>query len=167
MQVALCFPIFLVTVFDTGILYQIGVFVYGCSNGLFVQKLGQVVTWNDLIKLFEKGVNSFGHRMLSVRALERWGDPRHVRHYYQSVDARGAGTVGSALPHEQSHAAATAPLGADDDWRSQEYERWTPFAHVWDVRSRLCLMRVSDAGLTCRRAKRGVSLHAHMSSGLQ
>ena len=47
--VALCFPVFLVTVFDTGILYQVAVFLYGCTNGLFVQKLGQIVSWNDLI----------------------------------------------------------------------------------------------------------------------
>ena len=31
--VALCFPIALVTVFDTGILYQVAVFLYGCTNG--------------------------------------------------------------------------------------------------------------------------------------
>jgi hypothetical protein len=37
----LCFPVFLVVCFDTGILYQVAVFLYGCTNGLFVQKLGQ------------------------------------------------------------------------------------------------------------------------------
>ena len=47
--IALCFPVFLVTIFDTGILYQVAIFLYGCLNGLFVQKLGQVVSWNDLI----------------------------------------------------------------------------------------------------------------------
>lgn len=52
---ALCFPVFLVVQFDTGIFYQVGVFVYGCLNGLLFLGLGQVVTWNDLVKQFEKG----------------------------------------------------------------------------------------------------------------
>lgn len=56
--IALCFPVFLVVQFDTGIFYQVAVFFYGCINGLLVLGLGQVVTWNDLVKQFEKGVVS-------------------------------------------------------------------------------------------------------------
>lgn len=52
---ALCFPVFMVVLFDTGILYQVGVFVFGCSDGLVKLGLGQVVTWNDLVKQFERG----------------------------------------------------------------------------------------------------------------
>ena len=52
---ALCLPIFLVVQFDTGLLYQVVVFAYGCTNGLVVLGLGQVVTWNDLVKQFERG----------------------------------------------------------------------------------------------------------------
>jgi hypothetical protein len=54
---ALCLPIFLVVQFDTGIMYQVVVFAYGCMNGLVNLGLGQVVTWNDLVKQFERGVN--------------------------------------------------------------------------------------------------------------
>lgn len=53
--IALCFPVFLVVQFDTGIFYQVAVFFYGCLNGLLVLGLGQVVTWNDLVRQFEKG----------------------------------------------------------------------------------------------------------------
>jgi hypothetical protein len=56
---ALCFPVFLVVQFDTGIFYQVGVFLYGCMNGLMVLGLGQVVAWNDLVKQFEKGSAPF------------------------------------------------------------------------------------------------------------
>lgn len=52
---ALCLPIFLVVQFDTGLLYQVIVFAYGCTNGLVLLGLGQVVTWNDLVKQFERG----------------------------------------------------------------------------------------------------------------
>lgn len=52
---ALCFPVFMVVLFDTGILYQVGVFVFGCTDGLTKLGLGQVVTWNDLVKQFERG----------------------------------------------------------------------------------------------------------------
>jgi hypothetical protein len=45
--------------FDTGIFYQVGVFLYGCMNGLMVLGLGQVVAWNDLVKQFEKGSAPF------------------------------------------------------------------------------------------------------------
>jgi hypothetical protein len=53
---ALCLPVFLVVQFDTGIFYQVVVFAYGCMNGLVNLGLGQVVTWNDLVKQFERGM---------------------------------------------------------------------------------------------------------------
>jgi hypothetical protein len=68
---ALCVPVFLVTVFDTGILFQVGVFLYGCANGLIVLGLGQVVTWNDLVKQFQKGAASFHFTLLSARIIFR------------------------------------------------------------------------------------------------
>lgn len=56
---ALCLPVFLVVLFDTGIMYQVVVFAYGCMNGLVNLGLGQVVTWNDLVKQFERGMAIF------------------------------------------------------------------------------------------------------------
>lgn len=73
---ALCIPVFLVVQFDTGILYQVGVFAYGCINGLFVLGLGQVVTWNDLVKQFENGMLLLvPHTWLQVLLSGAWHGP--------------------------------------------------------------------------------------------
>jgi hypothetical protein len=131
--VALCFPVFLVTVFDTGILYQVAVFLYGCTNGLLIQNLGQVVTWTDLIKLFERGVERFPKCMLSDSSHRRWvhDSGSHARHYYESSspdNGDSSGFVSNALPGE------TASIERNREFQSQDYCKWTPFAHVWDVR---------------------------------
>lgn len=78
---ALCFPVFLVVQFDTGIFYQVAVFFYGCLNGLLILGLGQVVTWNDLVKQFEKGT------VLSVHSCRRFDS---VDVYSQIPSSRAA-----------------------------------------------------------------------------
>lgn len=135
--VALCFPVFLVTVFDTGILYQVAVFLYGCSNGLLIQNLGQVVTWSDLIKLFERGVERFPVCMLSDVSYRRWkhDSGSHARHYYESSNADQNGDNRESRELGGGNRAATASLARNMEFQSQDYAKWTPFAHVWDVRS--------------------------------
>lgn len=137
--VALCFPIFLVTVFDTGILYQVAVFVYGALNGLFVQKLGQVITWSDLVRSFDTGVTEFQKRMMSAGAHERWGTPETRSQYFQWEAMRRRQLL-QEIRREPSEIPAV-PAAAngrgeaiDNRWSVENYRKWTPFAYVWDVR---------------------------------
>eukprot|EP00892_Ulva_mutabilis_P001697 jgi/Ulvmu1/11528/UM078_0017.1 len=111
---ALCFPVFMVVLFDTGILYQVGVFVFGCTDGLIKLGLGQVVTWNDLVKQFERGVDGFNRKVLSPKFRRYWVNSESVQQYYTK----------------------TAPSGDYhlhlEDEEFEEYRRWTPFADAWD-----------------------------------
>lgn len=135
---ALCFPIFLVTLFDTGIFYQVAVFIYGCLNGLFVQKLGQVVTWSDLITSFDRGVRQFRERMLSKGAQDRWQSQTTPRQFFEweanerrvLTSLQVSGNLSESLAAPQVHAT-------DNAWSSEGYRTWTPFSFVWDVR--LCI----------------------------
>ena len=147
----LCFPVFLVILFDTGILYQVAVFLYGCTNGLFVQKLGQVVSWSDLIVQFEKGVSGFRSRMLSNGAEHRWRtDDKVVQRYFErdkhnvvgesAPPGNGARYNGNGVvpPHAEAaagYAEESSALATAGTWNSPEYVKWGPFSHAWDVRS--------------------------------
>ena len=42
-------PVLMVVLFDTTIFFQLVVFVYGMLHGVFVQKLGHIVTWQDMM----------------------------------------------------------------------------------------------------------------------
>jgi hypothetical protein len=78
-----------------------------------------------------------------------WREPRTRRKYFQweaerrreiEAHAQNGGTGPAMMsprdgPREISNGAMSALLQLDGEWQSSEYQKWTPFAHVWDVRT--------------------------------
>lgn len=69
------------------------------------------------------GVMQFNRRLLSNQAADVWGNPEKVQQYYQASLAADAA----------HHMHATDRLPRLNDEQTREYQKWTPFADVWDV----------------------------------
>jgi hypothetical protein len=140
---ALCIPIFLIIMFDTGILYQVGVFVYGCTNGLAMLGLGNIVTWNDLIKHFERGAEHCSSSLLTETAAKAWKQPDTVRAYYALLASRAgernkdgeSGSGGGSAARESQSVPKAQELDQLNAAQLNQYSKWTPFAEIWDVRT--------------------------------
>jgi hypothetical protein len=71
-------------------------------------------------------VEQFNKRLLSWQAIEAWSSARKVQEYYQlAFHGTGSAATDDKLP-------ALELLNFE---QTQEYQKWTPFADVWDVRS--------------------------------
>ena len=74
-------------------------------------------------------MEQFNRRLLSKQAADVWANPEKVQQYYQaslSADASTPVQAGDRLPRL-------------NDEQTREYQKWTPFADVWDVRATSCM----------------------------
>lgn len=120
---------------------QIGVFLYGCANGLAMLGLGTIVQWNDLIKGFERGAECCSSSLLSENAARAWRQPETVRAYYTLLAERtrdqseGDDTNGTSANAKLGRAQEAVPgIQELDSSELQQYSKWTPFSEIWDVR---------------------------------
>jgi hypothetical protein len=67
----------------------------------------------------------FNRRLLSKQAADVWANPEKVQQYYQA----------SLVADATAPAKDRERLPRLNDEQTREYQKWTPFADVWDVRS--------------------------------
>jgi hypothetical protein len=74
--------------------------------------------------MLHAGVMQFNRRLLSQQATDVWANPAKVQEYYLA-SLRAAD---SSLTDQSAER-----LPRLNDEQTREYQKWTPFADVWDV----------------------------------
>lgn len=67
----------------------------------------------------------FNRKLLSKQAADVWANPEKVQQYYHASLIADASVA--------VHPDASDRLPRLNDEQTREYQKWTPFADVWDV----------------------------------
>lgn len=88
------------------------------------------------------GVDQFNDKVLAHQATEVWRDPKKVQRYYElAFQGTGSAATDNELPKL---------VGLNHE-KTLEYQKWTPFADVWDVRCCFLPLLGSLAWASCSR----------------